>query len=285
MEILTDNFGVGDSHLRTNPHLGSTPNKIFREEQPLPIVADPQNYRALSPDFKRVDQVENVTLQIFLNLHAVADRLVRVEVEEFVEEAYEKDPEVPKAHRFHPFRRENHFFEKNFEEPPPIKNVIRNIFSALGSIFLGFEFAHSRQDPRDPDQMIRDLREDRSAWDVWLSRHYTQDFHLKMQNAFRKAGLLLKDRQDRARKAAYHRLFLVVTAILAIVAEILGKRGYALLGAGASAVTLLFMAVQYGATTFRETHQGNELKRLLEIAVNEAARNRLDNPKDLFNFN
>ena len=272
MAILTDTLGTSDPHLRSNPH---------RE---LPIVVDPREYRAKSPDLRRVDQVENVTLQIFLNLGAVADRMVRVEIEEFVEEAYEKDPEIPKVPRFHPFRRENHFFDKNFEEPPHFKSVIRNIFSALGTIFLGYEFAHSRQDPRTPDEMVYDLREDRSVWDVWLSKHYTADFHAKMLHVFRLAGELLKDRKANSRKAAYQRLIFVATTILAIVAEVLGKRGYALIGGASSLITLIFMGIHYGATSFRETNQGNELKRLLEIAVNEAARNRLDNPKDFFQY-
>lgn len=246
-----------------------------------------------SPLMKKieVDDIENITLQIFTRLHSLADRNKRSEIQAALAPTdegpeIEDDPFLEKTddfhHNFRPFRRETNFYaQEERERAVDTKNVARNIFSVMAKIFLGYEFLTPEQDLRTPDEMKADLNADLRTWYGGLKKHYYEYFNSKMTYAFRQADELLTHRQAYAREAYYHRLTFYATLIISAVGKLTNHRAVAIVGLAASVITLIYMLVHYGKNSYELDKKALQLKLLVELAEKEASANRDPNTTPL----
>jgi hypothetical protein len=228
----------------------------------------------------QVDDIENITIQIFAGLHSLADRIKRSEIVDATKPSNVKllESYVASTHsrRFNPLRKETNFYEQeDTEQKIRTKHVVSNILFTLGSIFFGLEFFDSHQDSRTNDEMKQKTTIDKTVWTSFLKNHYKDELNVTMNQAFTKADELLKNRQVYAKKAYYYRLTLYATLTLSLVGKVMKQKVFTILGLAASLITLIFMLILYGTNSLKQARLGADLKKLVEIAEKNAARYRL----------
>ncbi len=251
----------------------------------------------------KVDDIENITVQILSHLQSIADRRNRSDIEAAVAPVnIKQDPFSAKrdsllqkstTSRFRPFRKDTNFYDQ--EDPDQVihtRNVAQNILSALGKVLFGYEFSDSQQDGRSDEQMEQVLRDDRSFWNGGLKLSYTTALQGRMNTAFDQAEELLKFRQIFTNEVYYYRLTLYATVIVSVVGKLLSQRVMTMLGISAASITLIFMFTQYETNSIRLKRLASDLQRSVEAAESEACRNRvtvnqlvplnpIKNPKDI----
>jgi hypothetical protein len=255
-------------------------DRCDRDFSDYAIPDDVFNKCFLSP---KVDDIENITVQMIIHLHKIADRENRSEIEEAIDttNSFQNSPLITHksngSHRFRPFRKETNFNElEDTGQILSFKHLARNTIAILGNIFFGLEFFESHQDKRTTEKMIQDLKDHEITWNQGLSKHYSDYFNYKlMGHAFAQADELLKNRQNSAKESYYQRITLYALLILSGVGKLTNKSAFAIIGLAASSITLIFMLVHYGTNSFKLSQQSAELKRSLEIAEKEAGVNRL----------
>jgi hypothetical protein len=235
-------------------------------------------------DAKKVDDIENITVQIFAHLHSLADRVIRSEIEEALApptRSVQSSPVIlhksSGSQRFRPFRKETNFNEREDNgQTLRIKDVAWNTIAIVQNIFFGVEFFESHKDNRTTEKMMEDLKTDSITWNQGLRKHYSDFFNSKfMMRAFIQADELLKNRQNVAKESYKQRVTLYVLLILSVIGKLKNKSAFTIVGLAASSITLIFMLVHYGMNSFKLSQRSAELKRTLETAENEARSNRL----------
>lgn len=249
----------------------------------------------------KIDQVENITLQILAHLSSIADRQDRSEIEAAISpvkieaplspplynppldrdlDLLDQKANLPIFYQFQdPFRKETNFNEQ--EDPEVIintTNVAYNILSTLGDIFLGYDFFNSGKNTKTDAEMEVQLRDDRTYWFKVLNKNYESHFRIKVADALDRAGFLLKDRQDFAKEAYYHRLTLYATLILSLLGKLLNQKALTIFGLATSSITLIFMLTHYKTKTITLKGDSNKLKNLVATAESLAYRNRKLDP-------
>lgn len=308
-----DDFGCQIEYGEEKPKSTSTSENHFNsgdaitddafQEAELYANDSPKNSRKQKPD-----SIENITVQIFTHICSLVDRDNRQDIEDAIadpndpfspssgkkfkanakqlspllEEKIEEDSPFNNrfnhSHRFRPFQRDSNFSDSDIVHPIHTQNVIRNILSALASLFLGVKLFETHKDQKSLEEMKKTLKNDYFFWSKLLKDHYTTTFQAKMHLIFQHAQELLNNRENDEKIAYYQRLTFYATLIISTVGKLLGQKVVTIVGLVASSITFLFMLTHYGSTSFKQAQQEANLKTAVDNIYHETASHRLDDP-------
>jgi hypothetical protein len=233
------------------------------------------------------DRIENVTGQIFLHLISFADGTRCDELEAALTSG-NTQPSSPKenkshTHRFRPFERETYFSDFDLDQQPVhAQHVLYNILGAVTQIFLGWQLS-AKSDERTVEEMKKDLKRDFLTWNKVIKQHYADCLRKQMEVAFDNASCLLEIREADEKWALWQRITFYSSLTSLGVSTLAGKHTFMVLSGLASSITVIFMIIHYGNSSFKQSQLASDLKTLLETTYSGAHKYRIspqtmDNP-------
>ncbi len=251
-----------------------TSDRVFEEAE----LAD-----LISPLMKgqNGDRIEKITNQFIESLYAVANQDQQTEGE--IATGPYHSPGSPKLESLkftqsiasRSYSRDTNFYEEShLEQPLRIQHVVSDILSTAAYLFLGWDPLNGQKDDKTIKEIKANLYKNRVFWQKELKNYYSSYFQDKMELAFYKAEQLIQSQMEAQKWAFIQRLTLYATLIIAAVGKLQGNRMMLMFGLSASVVTILFMIIHYGSTSFKHAQQGADLRQSLTLA---------ENLKNLFN--
>ena len=249
-------------------------------------LSDDEFKKLLKPDKKaEIDNIEIKSLEILTHLYSITDGQERREIEAFIapppplqEKMKEENGKIFKQgflQRPRPFRRETNFNFENALDQIQANQVIRNIWSTLVHIFIGYNsFNFNGEKPFN--KMWIDSKEDQISW-LRMKHHYSVHYDRLMMRTFNKADQLLLQKKQYSEEALYQRVAFYALLVFSIIAKITNRTNLMYLGSFCWAFTLGFMFTQYGINTLKLSKIAEELLTSVQIVEKEAAANRIYN--------
>lgn len=263
-----------------------------REED---YMTDEETDKFLAAALLEPDETEKTTLSVFSALFSISEGTKRTQVaggandnidDEIDDEMDQVFPALSKENAYtHPsekptrirtFQKDIVFFdaESPNEEPTDFKNVIINIITIFGKIFIGGDYFFT-----GPNQFTLTEMNDLIAkeWDIWkneLSKHYKKHYRIRMSKIFNNAEGLVEKKSANRTKAIYERILLLGMICITVGAKLAGRKYITIFGGIASALTAIVMVSNYANRTIEESKKSAKLKQKAEVVYKDAGKFR-----------